>query len=204
MSIVIPPDFVGVQVLLRHVSATHQGEITYGLDITSFTGTMAELADTQTTAYSDNFGTYTDIGVQIGPTLISVGAASPPYLRVDGTETLGGDVEGETMPSNVAALMRKRSLQAGRGGRGRNYLPWILRDNQVDDVGNVEATALSNLQDAADGWYEAAGQVGGTDGATPIVILHDSGASTAADDPAFVTSLSIDALVATQRRRLGR
>lgn len=204
MAQVIPADFVGVQLLLRHVSASHQAEITYGLDVTSYTGTMASLADRAVTDFHSTFGTYMDAGVIIGPGLISVGGGSPPYLRVDGTATEEGEITGETMPSNVALLVRKASVQAGRGGRGRIFIPWILRDDQVDDVGNIEGTALTNLQTAASDWYDAISDIGGPTGATPPVILHDSGASTAADDPALITTLSVDPLVATQRRRLGR
>lgn len=204
MALVIPAGFAAVEILLRHVSATVQAEITFGIEISGFTGSYDDLADDITTAYDATWGTMSDAGVLIGPTILHIGAASPPYLTVDGTSTEEGNVTGDTMPSNVALLMRKRSTQAGRGGRGRNYLPWVLRDDKVDDVGNIDNGTLATAQTAANDFLVAVNDAGDPDGNTPMVILHDSGASTAADTPPLVTSVSVDALVATQRRRLGR
>lgn len=205
MGAVVPPFYMQVNLLLRHVSATHQGEIVYGINATDAGASASEIADFCAQTYIDTLGTQTDIGVAIGPAVVLVGSASPPYLSVEGSVNGGGSVDAETTPSSVAALMKKRSLAvAGRGGRGRNFLPWILRDSSVDDVGNIGAVPLGTIQGVCDDWLEAHAAGGGGVGPVPVVILHSVGGSTAADVPAPVDSVLVDNLIATQRRRLGR
>lgn len=204
MTLVIPAGFAAVEMLTRHVSASHQAEVTFGIDISDATGGDTDIANACTSIWADAWAGLTDAGVQIGPSIIHIGGASPPYLRVDGTFTAAGTVTGETVPSNCAALVRKLSGQAGRGGRGRDYVPWVLRDSQVDDVGNIDGTTLVNLQTAAENWLTGMQAGDGGSGPIPVVILHNAEGSTAADPPALVSAVVVDLLIATQRRRLGR
>lgn len=140
----------------------------------------------------------------MGPARGSVGQDGGDPLAVVGSTTATGARSAAMQPANVALLVQKRSLTGGRRGRGRLYVPWILRDEEVNEVGVVDGTALAAFQSHADDLL--ADMANGTtlDNPAPMVILHDSSGLGPEPGPSEVTSLTVDALVATQRRRLGR
>jgi len=114
-------------------------------------------------------------------------------------------VETGAMASpNCALLVKKQTATGGRRGRGRNYIPWVLLDAAVDDVGNVDSGSLAVRQSDAEDWLEDL-ELGTTGSyATPMVILHDSSGSGPEPAPSVVTALQVDSRIANQRRRLGR
>jgi hypothetical protein len=100
-------------------------------------------------------------------------------------------------PQNVSFLAKKATAFAGKAFRGRMYLPCVV-EGIVDNNGIVGASTitamnlrltnlLSNLASALA--FPA-----------PMVLLH----SNPLIDPTTVTSLTMDTMVATQRRRLRR
>lgn len=104
---------------------------------------------------------------------------------------IAGDGSGAAAPQ-VAVLVQKQSPFAGRRNRGRMYVPGV-QQNSVGADGDLDGTSLSGWQAAAE-TFLAETQSHGVD----LVILHNEPAVT----PTIVTGLSVQALTATQRRRV--
>jgi hypothetical protein len=125
---------------------------------------------------------------------------------VDGTEDLIDDrgysfaclASGTAVPPNVAVLVHKRTQRGGRRGRGRMFLPWTGTLGGVNEDGTIAPTNYSSYQAAVTVFFNRL-----TTNAVPMVLLHQPGLS-APGLPNLVTSLQVDPVVSTQRRRLGR
>lgn len=124
-------------------------------------------------------------------------------------------------PQNVAYIIRKRSLRAGRRGTGRMYLPGVPEAN-TDQAGNVSSGALTFLTQECTDFLtllltDAAGPpvlsavqpvlfhgnttstTRSTTGTTKTVTVTQGAPGPAPDD---IISFRPDARVGTQRRRL--
>jgi len=95
-------------------------------------------------------------------------------------------------PPQVSYLVKKLTGFAGRTNRGRFYLPGV-EETAVTGAGELTATAISNLQAAANQFLNDLGTLG-----QEMVVLHENPALT----PRPVTALVVDGRVATQRGRL--
>jgi hypothetical protein len=109
----------------------------------------------------------------------------------------GSDSSGP-MPANLAVLVQKRSILAGRKHRGRMYIPGIPSSivTASADPNALEAASLTEFQGRFDALF--ADCVDSSPGpAHPLVILHTPDA-----DPTVVAALSVQGRFATQRGRL--
>ena len=95
-------------------------------------------------------------------------------------------------PPQVAVLVQKISGLAGRANRGRFYIP-SPREATIDDGGFLDAGTLGTYQSQADSFLNDLSVA-----AIPMRILHTDPALA----PTVVSSLQVEAKVATQRRRL--
>jgi hypothetical protein len=102
------------------------------------------------------------------------------------------------LPSNCALLIHKRSARGGRRGRGRLFVPWHNAEVEVGTNGQITPSALTTMQASWTAFFNELVTQG-----VPMQILHQPGNSDEGG-PTPVTSLSLDPLVSTQRRRLGR
>jgi len=192
------PGYGDVTVGLRHALMSRHAAITFGIqpsatDPIAVAGKVA-LAVTGATgveAMLDNDVTITTIRVSLG---------------TDGSEDIVGEIAMNSIcdgvfaapPPNVAVLVHKRSTRGGRRGRGRLFLPWAMSEGDVDEVGNLATARVTQLQNLCNSFL-----AGLQSQDVPMVILHNPG-KTAMGAPNVVTSLTVDRLIATQRRRLGR
>lgn len=110
-----------------------------------------------------------------------------------GTPGPGGGAAA-IMPPNNSLLVRKRSASGGPKNRGRFYLPSVP-EGSVDQSGVIETVFYGGTAVNI-----AAFEVAMTTHAVvnEIVILH----SDPLDTPTVITSLFLDPIIATQRKRL--
>ena len=87
-----------------------------------------------------------------------------------------------------------RTEVGGRKGRGRAYLCGCLYNGILGGAGIIDAGALSDRQDAIDDFHSS---VEAVDGVGQLVLLHSDGTT-----PNVLTAVTVQAKVATQRRRL--
>jgi len=129
----------------------------------------------------------------LGMELTQMSPTGPQTGVVDATTP--GTTSLSTTPPNVAFLMRKNTARGGRKGRGRCFLPpiWISEANVGVEgaLNNTNLTALNVLWSAVLTALATA--------SIPAVLLHSDGST-----PDVITSWFVDAIVATQRRRLRR
>ncbi len=133
-------------------------------------------------------------------------------LGTDGSEDVVGVLTGSTLggaartslPPNCAMLVHKLTARGGRRGRGRMFLPWCTTEAEVDEAGIITPTNVNQVQTAMNAFRSALSSAG-----NPMVILHEPsqpgvGHPSTPGAPNVVTSLVVDPLISTQRRRLGR
>lgn len=127
---------------------------------------------------------------------IRVGTADPSApLVYEAAGSDAGSGAAALISPNVSLLATKRTLLGGRQGRGRMYLG-PPREGEVTDEGVVGGTYLVGVQTALDTLVADVETIIGGD----AYLLH-SGPSPA---PTLIQSITIQDVVATQRRRLSR
>jgi len=125
------------------------------------------------------------------------------YLSVDAFENPGGvsgsatvgitGTAGEAaLPPQVSVLIRKHTATGGAAGRGRMYWPG-LTVAQVLEGGYIVGSSVVLMQEEFDDFL---GSIAGAD--LPMHLLHGVGGPA----PSLVTSLAVQVILATQRRRI--
>lgn len=185
---VIPVGFCQVNLIYAGTAAPQGAQVTFGLE--NGAGGPEETAilvkDEWVTNLKGNVsGNLTLIGV-----LVKEGPNESGNFHLLPTNEAGA-IGGDCDPPNTAILVTKNTALGGRKGRGRMYLPGVFSAN-TSNSGIVDAALVTNIQNDWNDFrnaLEAAGQ--------DMVLLH--GDTTA---PTIITSLSVQARLATQRRRL--
>lgn len=114
-----------------------------------------------------------------------------PFAQLDVGEVGGASLIN--VPPQVSLIVQKVTASGGRANRGRLFMPGITRDS-TNQQGEVLPANLTTFQADWDAFYADV-----TTGATSPVVLH-SGAGA----PTEITSLNVESLLATQRRRQRR
>lgn len=204
MTLIIPAGYSQVQLPLSHALSLRSALVTWGVDSSDAAGDFVQLADDMVAVFEDAFAGELASDVTIGPATVRAGTDGGDPLAVTGSQTGVGLETAAIAPSNVALLIKKATGTGGRRGRGRMYIPWIVQDAAVDEVGMIAGGSLPAYQgDATDFHADLAAGTTGT-WATPMVLLHDSSGAGPEPGPSTVTGLTVDGMVANQRRRLGR
>ena len=201
MALVIPPGFADVAIELRAVGDPTPWYCTYGVDISDAGGDIEAIGERQISAFSllmpDLHPDVTLTGVKL-----TIGQDGPDPVRqfVPALTTINGATPGAKLPQNCALLVRKNTAAGGRRSRGRMFVPLILGEAGVSNVGVISPDALNDYATSVNDFF------GGltapiTAPGTPMVVLHSTGIS-AVPDPSVVTTLSCDNVISTQRRRL--
>jgi len=132
--------------------------------------------------------TLTAIRVKYGP--VDLG----PFVEI--LAGVGGVLTGDSMPANTASLVRKVTAAGGRPNRGRMFIPGVSEGSVSGNnrwIGAQQVARQGNLDDFFDALVSA--------DAFPVV-FHDE--SSPVSTPTTITSLQLDSLLATQRRRMRR
>jgi hypothetical protein len=163
--------------------------VTFGADVLG-----GQTPDESAEFFHDTFGDLVMPQLQSGVTLLETRAkygpqATGPFGLF--TDPRAGGQAGDSAPPNVAYLVEKRTALGGRSGRGRMYLPGV-NEGRVNDNGTIVSASRTAIQTAIDAWFTAL-----DNGGVAMYILHN-----ASSDATIVTSLDVDPVAATQRRRL--
>lgn len=199
-----PPGFVAASMQFKLTGLNRPAYITFGLDPTG-TSTDAIL-----TAIATAWGVAGSINSvmdnNVTNTLITVryGQDGGEDLVDTRTVAVAGTVNATTLPANCALLVHKRTARGGRRGRGRMFIPWVVPEPDCDEAGNILASKLPTYATALETF-----RLNLSSGGNPMVVLHkpsEAGTEhpTAMGAPDPVLELRPDAIISTQRRRLGR
>lgn len=199
MGVVIPVGFAQVVAEITCVGKVSPLSITIGAEATGVIS-ASEVAEAYYDAFtelgslfdsnpSDTWSNlYTFVGVHVTKM-----QASGPVLADFGTPITGlGPIA--TVPINGAILARKSTERGGRKGRGRWFLPpvWVP-EGSIDQVGGIAAPVLNLIQTRLQTFLSAAS----TSVALPVLLHQDE-----LTPPDPITAITVQSLLATQRRRM--
>lgn len=186
---VIPAGFSQHTVFFAGSALPNGAAVTYGADWDAGLSLNDE-ADLATQAWNDNMLENQSSVIALQGVLVKRGPnADGPSVR-SFVNILGGVGTAAISPS-VCALIKKGTALGGRKHRGRMYIPGMVEAN-VGEAGLLGVTYRTDLQTDVAQWGLDL-SVGGVE----LVILHNDNTT-----PTPVTALTVDALTATQRRRL--
>jgi hypothetical protein len=199
-----PPGFALCSYELKHALMSRSAFLTFGLD-PSATDPSA-VATTVRAAFMAPGSLFTiiDSQVTLQNTRVALGTDGGEDL-VGSDPTVGACTKSiNTLPANCAVLVHKRTARGGRRGRGRMYIPWVGSSTSVTEGGVIPTVDVTPIQAAVTVWLSSIAT-----GAGPVVLLHRPSTPGTANpstpgSPNTVTSMVVDPLIATQRRRLGR
>lgn len=202
-------DLILVSTTLKHASLGRECLITYACEDQAAVGAPTTLANTIQDAFADIWNPQLDTNVTIGPTSVLLGDGSSTGLI--GTSTIApvaGTRALASIPPNNNMLIKKRTNFSGRENRGRVYLPWSFDEAGIDEVGNLTGGEVSGAQTRASAWLARlladntrmciANRVYDLPWTNPARTLL------AVNSGRQVTTLVVDGLIASQRRRIGR
>lgn len=196
------------QTLLRNDMA-RAAEVEYALRCADSTlATYQDAIDDFQVNFVNTLGNLFDNEVIIPAPTGRGGDGSDVPLLVIGSAAPGAGIVVETsLPPNCAALFRKRTSLGGRSNRGRTYLPFCLSEAQVNETGGLSAGEIAAFQGQANSFLAQL-----VTDSTPMVIENKTFSSPVpprhvthiAGSAVTVTAYTVEGVIATQRRRLGR
>lgn len=192
------PGYASCAIQMKHALITRSAYITFGVHPSDPDPLAVCGAISTAFASAGSLLAQVDNDVAILAYHASVGQDGAPDLVGALPSTQNGGASASTLPANCAVLIHKRTARGGRRGRGRFYLPWVGSETLWDEAGKLAGASVTTLQTAANNFRSAL-----VSGGVPMVLLHDQGL-TPEGPPNDVTSLIVDPLIGTQRRRLGR
>lgn len=190
---VIPEFFAQVNIVFAGDGVPTGAEVTFGVNLDAGATSLAAVADAVQTSYQTRLMPLVNSRVHVIEYLVKAGPNSTGATHILTAHDVGTTDLG-ALPSSLALLVRKQTALGGRHGRGRFFWP-VLGESLIGDGGIISPTALANLQTGFDEFL-----VDLTTADAEMVLLH----ADALTVPTPVTSLSVQTLCATQRRRMRR
>lgn len=190
---IIPVGYAQVNLKFEGASVPTGAEMTFGL--TDLGGDQPiEVAAAVETAWDvANMGQFQAVTIALRNILVKFGPNEDGPSAELGVN-YPGTVAGAGVAPSECALIKKITLAGGRKNRGRMFMPG-LRDTDIDQSGSLDGNVQSDLQDS---WVAFKTSL---EGATyTMTLLHTN----PADTPTEITTLEVDSVSATQRRRLRR
>lgn len=194
MSARIPPGFAEVWVQFGRSDDPEPMYIALGVNLAAGVGASQAAADSILAAVPPGLDNMISTDYGIGPGHVIFGQDGGD-IRIDGTATpVAGTQAGTALPQNCAVLFRKLTAVGGRRGRGRGFIPGIPEGNVTPNGSLTTAyrtTAIAAVQ-------QVLTDLVATAEVTSLQLFHD----TAPFQPTLITSLEVQPVIATQRRRL--
>jgi hypothetical protein len=197
---VIPVGFASVAVQFRNEGDPDPWYITWGADLSDAGGDYDGVAQTIITAVSDSITPSMNAATALTGVILRVGQDGGEPLTLPYAVNVTGSGTTAKLPQNCALLVSKITTRAGRTGKGRFFVPNVLSEADVNNVGVIDSGTRTDFQDAMN---TLLGELEGPDTgpAAPMVLLHNTGAP-GGTTPTPVLQLGVDTIIATQRRRL--
>ena len=198
--LVIPPGFADIALELRAQGDPDPWYVTFGVDISESGGDVEEIAAGMLSAWEPVMGAISTI-VNCTGVKLAIGQDGDPPVRAFITPVGGmnGGQSAQVLPQNCALLVRKNTAIGGRRAKGRFFVPACLTEAEVDNIGAISNGLMASLSNPLGTFFES---LEDATPPTPMVVLHNDEGVSPIIDPTLVTSLSLDNVISTQRRRL--
>jgi hypothetical protein len=125
-------------------------------------------------------------------------------------EIIPGTMPNASLPQNCAMLVKKKTPRAGRRNSGRMYIPSAyMAEADVSATGQIATASLNAYNSWVSNFFTSLRDTGQPVGQPPtsflVMLLHsEPPGGGAAPVPTEVTSLTVDPVIATMRKRLRR
>lgn len=192
MPLLIPEGFAQITWLFGGLSAPNGAACTQGVEVGG-SQTLPDIADAAKDAWVAGLAHVQDANCVLTGVRVKAGPnATGPQIEMG--YSLGGTASGSGVVPNAALLVRKLTNMGGRQGRGRMYVPGFT-EQDVSSSGTIGGAYLANVQGHADTTFD--------DLVAALlipVLFHDAAAPVTT--PTTLVQYTVDATMATQRRRL--
>lgn len=196
---------------IKHDNLAREAMVTYALFDATVGFTAQQWADHLQNVFQANLKAKFDTEIVLSKTTTLKGNGSAVYTTGESTAAgTRGTNAVSSVTANTAVLVKKNTGFGGRTARGRMYFPWFISEGGVDEIGNIAGADVTAIQTVCDAWLAV---VNGTPAAASMVIANrtydrpwdQAGRQLVSVDvgPA-VTSLTVETIAATQRRRMPR
>lgn len=200
MPIVLPLGFAQVIVPFHHRDLAREAIITFGVEFDGNSESPTAQCDTIFGVFMDTIGAVVTNEVTIGPVRMSLGTTTEEHLAVSGTQSGAGGVETKVEPGNIALLVHKITDRGGKRGRGRFYLPWVVDESGVSEIGMIASASVNDFNVICRDFLV---QMGDSAQGMPLCLIHGT-SGPGSDFPTRITGLVCDPMIGVQRKRLGR
>lgn len=201
MPLDIPPGYGQAAIEMRNDGDPDSWYITLGLDLTGVGGDYAQAAFSCASAFAETIGQQLHTSTTVVGCKLRVGQDGTEPITVFGGVNIPGTSTAAMLPQNCALIYDKLTNRGGRRGKGRFFMPNVLKEADVNSVGVIDTTALFDFQFQANAFYQRLLDPEGVQLATPPVLLHNTGPGSVGG-PDDITGLQVQGLISTQRRRL--
>jgi len=200
MPLLIPPGYSHVGLQFRHSADPDPWFVTFGVDSSSVTSDPEEIGEACCIAWMDSLDSWQSTEVVLEGAQIVVGQDGADPIRQFVASDIGaGASTAQKLPQNCALLVRKNTTLGGRRNRGRFFVPGMLTEGGVNNVGVITTSDRGAYQGGFDAFLA---YLNTQTPILPMFILHNSQGISEPPDPTAVNSLTVDVTIATQRRRL--
>lgn len=195
MGVIVPVGYGVISILTRLVDVDRTFVTTFGYDGDASDDPVTDAAEVNTILKASGRplapGNYSTGYVYLGVHAMRMTATGP--IVGEAPESIVGTSSLTSMPPNCALLLSKVTTRGGRKGKGRMYLPpFNISESNVERDGSILTGNLATVQAY---WASAFTALAASD--VKPALLHSDGST-----PDLITSWSVKALIATQRRRL--
>lgn len=189
----IPSGYAQANLIFGGLCLPTGAEVTLGFNIGTFSGDIDDVAAAIIASYSSagleslqvEAASLEGVLVKFGPNATGPSVLAP--ANVTGTNGDNGDWPATCL------LVHKNTDFGGRAGRGRMYWPGIP-ETKVSSTGEILAAFVTSSQTVFNDWFADLN----TADLEPV-LLH--GAGSPLSTPSILSGFSVDARVASQRRR---
>lgn len=198
----IPSGHGIVQWLFSLSGSGHQFGFSHGLDCqTGFGDDPQSVADDAADAFLTGYtaGAMYNPWTFVGTHVLT--RQSNAFYSADSTHnTVGTGGNQPTNTANLAMIVKKATIFAGRKFRGRMYFPpFSIVDADVNNAGTIDSSVVTALQGQVDDFRSA---WEGKASVAHINLLHAATLDDPTPDGTTVTNWTVEALCGTQRRRM--
>jgi hypothetical protein len=201
MTLVIPLGFAECAAELRGAGDPQPWFVTFGVDLGEGTETDEDKIDQVSTLFGTTIMGVVDNTVRFKGIHARVGTGTTDTAAIVTSADVPGAGGFPSLPQNCAALIDKFTGAPGRTGRGRFFMPMVLAESQVDNVGVITGTVVTQITTAFQHFRDLLAVNDGFPIA-PMVLLHNAGSVLPTPAPFPVLSCQCQSTISTQRRRL--
>jgi hypothetical protein len=196
MGVEVHAGFMQVIQPITYSATGKQWSVTYGINVDGESGDPQFEVNAAFTDFQLSWKALLDTSMKYEP---SVGYYQPPagplQLFTAAGVAVAGTAARNSPPPQVATVIRKRTAAVGKAYRGRIFMPGLLDETNVDELGVITPAGVISLQAAANAWLASRVSV-----LPNLWLFHQKSLVT----PTRINALVVQPIVRTQRRRLPR